>query len=160
MLPTRRSTDDDVCPVGDAVLGELYRASKLGLPVLVETVAPDVRAMLALFCYRRSHMHAMSLAIAATCTEYDLVQLGGTVGAVLFARSREEQVSPTPPPHSNRRKITLASGLLRPMAPLPMDELDELDAADEIEERFDAASEEIESAPPPPATAPVFELVD
>lgn len=114
MLAEQRALADEACPVCDEMLGELYGASKLGLPVLIETVAPDIRAMLALFCYRRSHLHTIGLVIAASCLEDDLVQSGGIVGAALFARSRE---APTPAPiatvYSNRRKITLASGSMR-----------------------------------------------
>ena len=116
MLPDQHTLEDDVCPVCDELLGELYRASELGLPALVATVSPDIRAMLALFCYRRSHLQAIGLAIAASCDEDDLVQSGWRVGAALFARSRE---APTPEPvaphYTARRKITLATGPLREM---------------------------------------------
>ena len=115
MLPDQRTPDDDVCPVCDDVFAELYRANKLGLPALVATVSPDIRAMLALFCYRRSHLYEIGLAIAASCDEEDLVESGGRIGAALFARSRE---APNVEPASNytsRRKITLATGVFREM---------------------------------------------
>jgi hypothetical protein len=125
MLADNYMPDDDVCPVRDELLGELYSANKLGLPALLATVPPRTRAMLALFCYHRSHLHSMGLAIAASCDEDDLVRLGGRVGAILFTQSQE---APPPQPlashHANRRKITLASGTLRNMAPLE-DEADE-----------------------------------
>jgi hypothetical protein len=124
MLADRYMPDDDVCPVGDELLGELYSASKLGLPDLVATVPPRIRAMLALFCYHRSHLHAMGLAIAASCEEDELVGVGGRVGATLFARAREAQQQQPLAAQPNRRKITLASGQLRSMAPL-VDEPDE-----------------------------------
>ena len=41
MLAGHYMPDDDVCPVGDELLGELYSASKLGLPVLVAAVPPN-----------------------------------------------------------------------------------------------------------------------
>jgi hypothetical protein len=126
MLPDQFMPDDDVCPVRDELLGELYGASKLGLPALVATVPPRIRAMLALFCYHRSHLHSMGLAIAASCEEDDLVRLGGRVGATLYTRSQEEQLpQPLASNHTNKRKITLASGQLRNMAPLEDDEPDE-----------------------------------
>jgi hypothetical protein len=110
--------DDDVCPVRDEVLGELYNANKLGLPALVATVPPTVRAMLALFCYHRSHLHSLGLSIAASCEEDELVHYGGRVGALLFTRSREAPApQPLASPHANRRKITLATGPLRNMGP-------------------------------------------
>src|SRR5260370_35630349 len=98
MLAGHYMPDDDVCPVGDELLGELYSASKLGLPVLVAAVPPTVRAMLALFCYHRSHLHSMGLAIAASCEEDDLVRFCGRVGPKLFARWRE---APPPPPRAS-----------------------------------------------------------
>jgi hypothetical protein len=119
MLADRHTPEDDVCPVSDEMLGELYNASKLELPVLVATVASDIRAMLALFCYRRSHLHTMGLAIAASCDEDDLVRPGGRVGAALFARSRETPPLPPATSHyANRRKITLATGPLRMIDPI------------------------------------------
>ena len=65
MFSSRDAFENDFCPVRDELLGEMYRASEHGLPKLVESVSPDVRAMLALFCYRRSHLHQLALAIAA-----------------------------------------------------------------------------------------------
>ena len=80
MFSSREAFENDFCPVRDELLGEMYRASEHGLPQLVESVSPDVRAMLALFCYRKSHLHSLALAIAASCTELELVQAGGRVG--------------------------------------------------------------------------------
>jgi hypothetical protein len=118
MLAGYYRPDDDVCPVRDELLGELYNANKLGLPALVATVPPTARAMLALFCYHRSHLHSLGLSIAASCEEEELVRHGGRVGATLFTRSREApQPQPLAPHHVNRRKITLATGPLRNMGP-------------------------------------------
>ena len=77
MFSSRDAFENDFCPVRDELLGEMYRANANGLPMLVESVSSEVRAMLALFCYRRSHLHALALAIAASCTERELIQLGG-----------------------------------------------------------------------------------
>ena len=107
---------DDVCPVHDELLGELYRANDLFVPGFVSTLGTDVRALLALFCYRRSHLHSMGLAIAASCDEDDLVRAGGSVGAFLFTSSREVSPKVVLSSHVNRRKITLATGVLRMFA--------------------------------------------
>jgi hypothetical protein len=118
MLANPLASEDEVCPVGDELLGELYNASKLGLPVLVSTVPPDVRAMLALFCYRRSHLHTLGLVIAASCDEHDLVKWGGRLGAAIFVKSREApQPKPVASNNATRRRITLATGPLRKMLP-------------------------------------------
>jgi hypothetical protein len=126
MFSSRDAYDSDTCPVRDELLGEMYRASEHGLPILVESVSPQVRAMLALFCYRRSHLHSLALSIAASCSERDLVQIGGRVGSTLCALSREAPASraaPSPSYHG-RKPITLSTKPLSTFAPFD-DELDE-----------------------------------
>ena len=123
MWSSHSAVDSDVCPVGEEMLGSLYRAREHGLPVLVESVSADVRAMLALYCYRRAHLHSMSLAIAATCSERDLVEQGGIAGSTLFAMSRE---APPAAAGSGRRSITLSTAPLSPVTALDDDLDDEL----------------------------------
>jgi hypothetical protein len=126
-MKINRDSDSDPCPVPDDMLGELYRASKDGLPALIATVSPDVRAALASYCYRRAHLQSVGLAIASTCDEHDLVTWGGTAGAALYTRSRETSAStPTPTHYAARQAITLASGSLRKNLPID-DELDDDD---------------------------------
>lgn len=132
MLSSREAFENDVCPVGDEMLGSLYRANEHGLPQLVESVSADVRAMLALFCYRRAHLHGMSLAIAATCTERDLVEQGGIVGSTLFAMSREApSTAPSTSSYGNRRNITLSTKPLSTFSPA-MDEIDDEDGLEAV----------------------------
>ncbi len=47
MLRDRRTPEDEVCPVRDEFLGELYRAAEDHVSDLVATVRPDIRALLA-----------------------------------------------------------------------------------------------------------------
>jgi hypothetical protein len=126
MFSNRDAYDSDVCPVGDELLGQLYRASEHGLPRLVESVSPDVRAMLALFCYRRSHLHSLALSIAASCSERELVHFGGRVGSTLFALSRDAPSSRAnaAPSYGGRKPITLSTKPLSTLVPIE-DELDE-----------------------------------
>ena len=126
MISSRDAYDSDTCPVRDELLGEMYRASEHGLPVLVESVSPLVRAMLALFCYRRSHLHSLALSIAASCSERDLVNIGGRVGSTLYALSREAPTSRAVPStsYNGRKPITLSTKPLSTFVPLD-DEFDE-----------------------------------
>jgi hypothetical protein len=94
----------------------LHRANDLFIPGFVYGLAPDVRASLALFCYRRAHLHSMGLAIAASCDEDSLVWAGGSVGAFVFACSRQASPREVQSPRADRRKITLATGVLRMFA--------------------------------------------
>src|SRR3954453_19589080 len=111
MFSSREAFENDFCPVRDELLGEMYRANENGLPRLVESVSSDVRAMLALFCYRRSHLHSLALSIATSCSERDLVQLGGGVGSPLYALSRETPTARVAPSSSygSRKPITLST---------------------------------------------------
>jgi hypothetical protein len=115
--------EDESCPVPDQLLGEIYRASPHGLGELIATVSPRARVLLALFCYRRSHLASIGLAIAATCEKDELTWLGGNAGAALFERSRETPKSTQIDIHSHR-KITLPTGPIRRLSPIH-DEEDE-----------------------------------
>jgi hypothetical protein len=140
-----RDSDSDPCPVTDDLLGELYRANKNGLAELIATVSPDVRAALALYCYRRGHLKGIGLTVASTCDLYDLETAGGAAGAALFARSREATpAAPAASQYVARQKITLASGSLRKS--LPIDQEVDLDEAAEPEPQDEASAPE--TAPP------------
>jgi hypothetical protein len=125
MFSSRDAFENDFCPVRDELLGEMYRASEHGLPQLVASVSSDVRAMLALFCYRRSHLYSLAVSIAATCSEQELIQFGGRVGSTLYALSREPAARAVPPSsYGHRKPITLSTKPLSTFAPVD-DELDE-----------------------------------
>jgi hypothetical protein len=133
MFSSRDAYENDFCPVRDELLGEMYRANENGLPQLVESVSSDVRAMLALFCYRRSHLHSLALAIATSCSERELIQLGGRVGSTLYALSREAPATRPAPSssYSNRKPITLSTKPLSTFSPVE-DELDDEDLAQAV----------------------------
>jgi hypothetical protein len=128
-MSSRDAFENDLCPVNDDLLGAMYRANEHGLPQLIASIAPDVRAMLAMFCYRRSHLHALALSVASSCTERDLIQLGGRVGSTLFALSREARLPHVAAAsHGLRKPITLSTRPLTTFAPLD-DQVDDDEAA-------------------------------
>ena len=126
MWSSREAFENDFSPVREDLLGEMYRANDEGLPHLVKSVSSDVRAMLALFCYRRSHLHSLALRIATSCDERELIRLGGRVGSTLYRLSREgAQQRPAPVSgYGHRRPITLSTKPLSSFAPIGS-ELDE-----------------------------------
>ena len=129
MKASHDALERDVCPVGDEMLGALYRASEHGLPVLIESVPPLTRAMLALFCYRRSHLQPLAMAIASTCEERDLVHWGAALGSALYAMSRKSETRPVAATSSGRGKITLPSKPLATFARIDLDFDEETDEA-------------------------------
>jgi hypothetical protein len=130
MFSSRDAYDNDFCPVRDELLGEMYRANANGLAQLVESVSSDVRAMLALFCYRRSHLHSLALSIATSCSERELIEFGGRVGSTLYALSREAPAvrSGGSSSYGGRKPITLSTKPLSTFSPVE-DELDDEDMA-------------------------------
>lgn len=112
--------NEEPCPVPESFLGEIYRASPHGLDAMIETVPPQARTMLALYCYRRAHLASIGLAIAACCDEFDLTLQGGNLGADLFTKSRAAE--PIAESYNYRRqKVTLSSGPICRLAPLEDD---------------------------------------
>ena len=97
---------EESCPVPDSLLGELYRASPSGLHALVDSIPPGTRALLALYCYRRSHLSGLALAIASTCERSDMIGAGGALGAAVFEQSRQAPKAV----EEKRRKVTLSNG--------------------------------------------------
>jgi len=129
MFSSREAFENDFCPVRDELLGEMYRANENGLVQLVESVSSEVRAMLALFCYRRSHLHVLALSIASSCSERELIQLGGRVGSTLYALSREPATRSAPSSsYGHRKPITLSTKPLSTFAPIEDEFDDELEA--------------------------------
>src|SRR5258707_7713272 len=98
-MPPGRSQipQEETCPVPENLLGMLYRANSHGLDSLIATVPARTRAMLALYCHRRTHLQSIGLAVAASCELHDLEEIGGHAGRVLFEKAREmpEQVQTT-----------------------------------------------------------------
>jgi hypothetical protein len=137
MKNSREAFENDFCPVQEDLLGAMYRANENGLPQLVASVSSDVRAMLALFCYRRSHLHTLAVSIAASCDERDLIHFGGRVGSTLYALSREAATSRTAATSSygHRKAITLSTAPLSTFAPIADDDFDEDETPDVPAER-------------------------
>jgi hypothetical protein len=111
---------EEFCPVSESLFGRLYRASPEGLAALIKTVPGDTRAMLAVYCYRRAHLQALSLAIAETCSEHDLQRFGGRMAAELLGLAKSQRaIEEEHQPKLTRSKgITLASGPLWNPVPL------------------------------------------
>lgn len=130
MWSSRQAFENDRCPVSDDLLGAMYRANENGLPHLVASVPSEVRAMLALFCYRRNHMHALAISIASSCSERELIEHGGRVGSTLYALAREAPSvrSVSVSAYSSRKAITLSTKPLSTLAPLDEDLDDEVEA--------------------------------
>jgi hypothetical protein len=79
------------CPVSDDLLGRLYAAGDAARSELLAAIPVGQRALLAVFCNRRSHLRELALAAAATCRINDLIEAAGStpVGTLLFDQTRQ-----------------------------------------------------------------------
>ena len=123
MLQQHQPFENDDCPVSDQFIAELYGSNAAKVDVMVASVDPAVRAMLALYCYRRSHLFDNGLLVASACEADHLIHYGGRSGGALIAAAsgRCQQFQPKA---SSRPKITLSRGKLRDMGPLEDDDTD------------------------------------
>jgi hypothetical protein len=105
----------EACPISEELLGRIYRIGPDGVESAVANLPQTARAHLAAFCYARTHLHEIGLAIAATCDERSLTEVAGRAGEALYARSRKRVASVAPSPTPHKRAITLAR--LAPIRP-------------------------------------------
>lgn len=111
-------TQDDL-PISDELFADVVNLDQARLFALTAKMSRERRALLAMYCYRRSHISEIGLAIAATCDEDDLTFTCGRAGTDLFSKSRERPQPVVNPAQPNyRRTITLFRGHLREMPAL------------------------------------------
>jgi hypothetical protein len=104
--------DSDDCPITEEFVGRLVECRKHGIDTLVSDLSQTQRGRLAVFCYRRAHLHDVGLAIAATCELEALIDASGKAGHFLFAQSRERP-EPMGQLVPRRAKVTLATNASR-----------------------------------------------
>lgn len=75
------NTDD--CPVPEFVFAQLVSASLETASTLVENLPETQRSRLAVYCYRRAHLRALGLTIAARCSKRSLVEESGYAGELI-----------------------------------------------------------------------------
>jgi hypothetical protein len=106
--PATPQLEDDTF-VPEELIGRLHRATEASIVELLDRFTAQERANLAMYCYRKAHLHRTGLVIAATCDLPSLVQQLGTVlGQVIFNQSRDMGAPPDPVRVQHRPKITLA----------------------------------------------------
>jgi hypothetical protein len=86
--------DDDI-GISEELIGRLHGATESGVLELVATFRANQRAILAMHCYRKSHLRWTGLMIASTCDLSSLVQeCGPGLGGAIFAQSRRRSEEP------------------------------------------------------------------
>lgn len=94
--------------VSDEIIGRVYRAGPARAGEEVAALSGAQRANLAAFCYARSHLHEIGLAIAAGCELHELLDAAGKAGFMLHAQSRNHIPAAEAAPVTRKRAVTLA----------------------------------------------------
>jgi hypothetical protein len=103
--------DEDIIP--ETLIAQLYRIGEDAAVNLTVGLPPYRRALVAAYCYRRSHLHRLGLSIASTCDRSTLMRVLGVIpGTALFVQSR--RLAHAPLPVGYRQKISLSKSVRRP----------------------------------------------
>lgn len=124
-LPLKSSLNEDTGPIPESLFKELKGAGAPNAVDIASSLPEAQRAQLAVFCYRKRHLHELGLRIASTCEINSLLQAAGTGGEVIFNQSRDPDATlakeAMPHAHSSPKPITLATCANVNMGP-PMDQ--------------------------------------
>ncbi len=77
------SIDIEGCPVAEEFLISLLQLTLKDVAERAETMPEDQRGQLAVYCYRRSHLRKLGLAVASQCSKWRLVQEAGHAGELI-----------------------------------------------------------------------------
>ena len=102
-------TNDGDWHIPSEILNRLLHAGEHEAAAIVADLSSRQRAHLAVFCYARTHLHRIGLAIAATCDQLSLMNASASIAAgnTLYAQSRGP-ARPVERVMAWRRPITLA----------------------------------------------------
>src|SRR5437868_1521090 len=105
----------------ETLIKRFYGLGSIGVAELADEYTESQRADLAAYCYSRSHLYDLALAIAATCEIEALTGTLGLPGEHLYAQSRCKALAVVPR-HYKRGSVTLATSVGRIFPPLDSSE--------------------------------------
>ena len=112
-VPVHAYLNEDTGPVSESLFREISGSDTPNAVEIASALPEAQRAQLAVFCYRKRHLHELGLKIASTCSCNALVQAAGTGGQVIFDQSRDPDATLAkenlPPSHASPKPITLAN---------------------------------------------------
>ena len=88
MLRVSGSIDIEGCPVAEEFLNTLLRLTPTDVTERTNTLPDEQRGQLAVYCYRRSHLRRLGLAIASQCSRRSLVEEAGHAGELIHFQAK------------------------------------------------------------------------
>ena len=77
------------CPVDEGALTQINSQPPKNAVAMAANLPLAQRAQICHFCYKKAHLHSLSLHIASTCDLRTLVSVFGPVGRIVFEQSRD-----------------------------------------------------------------------
>jgi hypothetical protein len=112
-VPAFASLNEESCPVPEDVFQQVHGAEPPNAVAIAASLPEDQRASLAVFCYRKRHLHELGLMIASTCDCPSLIEAAGAGGRTIFEQSRDPQATLAkerrPQSHAGPKPVTLAA---------------------------------------------------
>lgn len=88
MSQKSKSVDIEGCPVAAEFLSTLLRLTLSDVAERSGDLPDEERGRLAVYCYRRSHLRRLGLAIASKCSKRRLVEEAGHAGELIHTQAR------------------------------------------------------------------------
>ncbi|WP_213216785.1 hypothetical protein [Roseibium polysiphoniae] len=92
---THQLTSEELeeCPVDELTFARLVSASLTAASDMACALPDEDRSRLAVFCYRRTHLRRLGLAIAATCSKRALVEESGHAGELIHFQAQNMEAT-------------------------------------------------------------------
>ncbi len=115
VFPASASYEDELCPVPEEIFSEVAGGTPPNAVEVANALPEAQRAHLAVFCYRKRHLHELGLMIASTCSCNALMEVAGVGGRIIFEQSREPEATLSKERQSQSRlgpkPVTLATSV-------------------------------------------------
>lgn len=102
----------DECPIDEASFARLVKLSPAAGLDMVRALPEDIRAGLAVFCYRRTHLRRLGLTLAGSCSKKALVRESGHAGELIHMQAQNLEATLSGDrylaPRFVRKSVTLA----------------------------------------------------
>lgn len=113
MLQQAGSADIERCPISENELNALLHASLADAADLSQKLPESQRCRLVVFCYRRSHLRQLGLAMALKCTKRGLIEEAGHAGELIHFQATNIEATLASDTYMTSRHVRRAVSLHR-----------------------------------------------
>jgi len=113
MLQQAGSADIERCPISENDLNALLHTSPADAANQTQNLPEAQRCRLVVFCYRRSHLRQLGLAIAVKCSKRGLIEEAGHAGELIHFQATNIEATLASDTYMTSRHVRRAVSLHR-----------------------------------------------